>query len=156
MIQANFFDYAENSYRMFMLLYKNHCCFNDMAVNAANAIEKYLKHIAMVYENASLQQMPPYTTGADGFSGHNIKHILTTLETKGAITVNYPSKQAILRVNHYLYTAKYPDMLDSRVVNQQDIDNCKQGLVVCRNLTLDYIKAYENEHIDDQERAIEL
>lgn len=65
------------------------------------------------------------------------------------------SYRTILSSRKYLYCARYPEYDDSRMVNAQDIEKCRNSLVTARNLALDFIKQHDiqiSEEIDDIER----
>lgn len=79
---VNFFDFAENGYKYFMESYKAGIVYNDMAVNAANTVEKYLKHIAMLSSNCDVIHMPTWA------KDHNIKNLLSELMNRKIISIN--------------------------------------------------------------------
>ena len=91
-----FFDLAENGYDYFIKSYKAGFVSNDMAVNAANIIEKYLKHIAMLSENKTVHNMPSWARD------HNINKLICELSKRNIITVNNATLKTVLNAKTFL------------------------------------------------------
>ena len=107
MDSMTYLDFAENDYKYFMHSYESGYVANNMAANAQNTAEKYLKHLIDQYDHDE-QRLDLRTRT---LRTHNLSQLM-----------NY-------------FNARYPGD-NSFFVSKDDIEICKEGLDSCRELVL--------------------
>ena len=145
----SYLDFAENDYQFFMQCYRAGFVSNAMAVTASQAIEKYLKHLVVVSTGCNMRNMP------DWVGNHNIPRMMDELYKRNLVDIDYATHRAIETIKRYFYAARYPDLPDSLIVGVNEIEQCKLGLIICRNLTMNYLKDREEKTNQNYEENIE-
>lgn len=145
MNDTTYLDFAENDYKYFMYSYKSGYVENNMAENAQNAAEKYLKYLIDRYdydkERSNLKERVLRT--------HNLSPLLNYLSNEMNIQIPFDTRQYINALNSYYFNTGYPGE-NSFFVSRDDIEICKEGLETCRNFVLVLDKKWKKES-DDKE-----
>lgn len=145
MDSMTYLDFAENDYKYFMHSYKSGYVANNMAANAQNTAEKYLKHLIDQYDHD--EERLDLRTRV--LRTHNLSQLLNYLSNEMKASVPLETKRYINALNNYYFNARYPGD-NSFFVSQDDIEICKEGLEACRNLVLVLDEKWKEES-DDKE-----
>ena len=121
-----YLDFAENDYKYFMHSYESGYVANNMAANAQNTAEKYLKHLIDQYDHDE-QRLDLRTRT---LRTHNLSQLMNYLSNEMNIQIPLRVKRDINALNNYYFNARYPGD-NSFFVSKDDIEICKEGLDAC-------------------------
>ena len=131
MDSMTYLDFAENDYKYFMHSYESGYVANNMAANAQNTAEKYLKHLIDQYDHDE-QRLDLRTRT---LRTHNLSQLMNYLSNEMGMEIPLRVKRDINALNNYYFNARYPGD-NSFFVSKDDIEICKEGLDSCRELVL--------------------
>lgn len=131
MDSMTYLDFAENDYKYFMHSYESGYVANNMAANAQNTAEKYLKHLIDQYDHDE-QRLDLRTRT---LRTHNLSQLMNYLSNEMGMEIPLRVKRDINALNNYYSNARYPGD-NSFFVSKDDIEICKEGLDSCRELVL--------------------
>lgn len=133
-----YLDFAENDYSYFNANYEEGRVANNMAAEAQNACEKYLKHIIEQYDvNNELNHTGVLRT-------HNLQTLINYLKDEMNIQISNEEESCITCINGYYFDTRYPG--DSSVfATRSMIEKCHKALEMCRNITFEIIRDYEHD-----------
>ena len=143
---TTYLDFAENDYEYFMYSYKSGYVANNMAANAQNAAEKYLKHLIERYDH----DMERLDTRKRVLKIHNLSPLLNYLSNEMNVQISFDTRQYINALNSYYFNTGYPGD-DSFFVSRDDIEICKEGLEICRNFVLSLNEKWKKEKQNKEE-----
>lgn len=132
MAMKTYYDFAQNDYEYFSDSYERGAVWNSMAALAQNSCEKYLKHLIDRYQEVNSRSEMLEKT--DNLHSHSLSKLIRHLEANTDIRVPADAKAAMVQINGYYYSTRYPGD-DSIEVNEEDIANCKIAIEKCKELT---------------------
>lgn len=141
-----YLDFAENDYKYFMYSYKSGYVANNMAENAQNAAEKYLKYLIDRYDH----DIERLDTRKRVLRTHNLSPLLNYLSNEMNVQIPFDTRQYINALNSYYFNTGYPGE-DSFFVSRDDIEICKEGLEICRNFVLSLNEKWKKEKQNKEE-----
>lgn len=137
---TTYLDFVENDYKYFMHSYKSGYVANNMAENAQNATEKYLKYLIERYDH----DMERLDTRKRVLRTHNLSPLLNYLSNEMNVQIPFDTRQYINALNSYYFNTEYPGD-NSFFVSRDDIEICKEGLETCRNFVLSLNEKWKKE-----------
>lgn len=137
-----YLDFAENDYNFFMHNYQDGVIANNMAAEAQNACEKYLKHLIEEYDDG--------TNTSGHFShdrilkSHSLGNLINYIEEAMDISIPDQAKTDMLQISGYYFNTRYPGD-DSFFATETDMDKCAKALDSCRDFVLETVHEKEEE-----------
>ena len=104
MDSMTYLDFAENDYKYFMHSYESGYVANNMAANAQNTAEKYLKHLIDQYDHDE-QRLDLRTRT---LRTHNLSQLMNYLSNEMGMEIPLRVKRDINALNNYYFNARYP------------------------------------------------
>ena len=135
MKKYTYLDFAENDYQFFMHNYRTGVIANNMAAEAQNACEKYLKHLIEEYDD--IHNASAHFTHARILKARNLGNLLDYLMCAMNIRVPDRMYNELLQISEYSYTVRYPGD-DSFFAAKIDMDRCAKALDSCRDFVVNY------------------
>ena len=103
MDSMTYLDFAENDYKYFMHSYESGYVANNMAANAQNTAEKYLKHLIDQYDHDE-QRLDLRTRT---LRTHNLSQLMNYLSNEMGMEIPLRVKRDINALNNYYFNARY-------------------------------------------------
>lgn len=130
-----YFDFAENDYEFFMAAYKNGIVANQMAAIAQGICEKYLKHIITEYVRVEGEQKAQEKSSI--LRTHSLAKLLKYVRNN--LEDFQIDKRQVQMIDGYYFTTRYPGE-ESISIDQEDIEDCKTAVEICRESVMMYLK----------------
>ncbi len=142
----SYFDFAENDYMYFQECYKAGMVFNQMGAIAQGICEKYMKHI--VEEYVAPDSDEEYNEKERVLRTHSLTRLMRYIQE------NLPEFQVDrqkLRIIDGLYFAtRYPGD-DSISIGKEELDECQDAVLECREKTVCFMEAQKQRSPARQE-----
>lgn len=132
MAMTTYYDYAWNDHQFFDAAYQSGDVWNGMAALAQNCCEKYLKYLIERYHDADSKDAQ--YEKEDAMRSHNLNKLIRHLEQYTDLRISKLDKLSLMQINGFYFSARYPGE-DSMDVNREDIENCKEAVDTCKELT---------------------
>lgn len=125
-----YYDFAENSYEYLKFAVDNNIIANDMAAQAQNICERYLKHIIEEYYIADTSEKND--SKVKTLHSHSLMKILNFIKNDMNIDIDNDVEKSILYTDVFYFTSRYPGD-DSLTITKDNIENCFSGVNQCRD-----------------------
>ena len=147
MAKLSFLDYAEQDYLTFKTLYDANVSTNTMGYIAAQACEKYLKHVLCVaLDTTDYTHIPVQKEKL-----HSLKSIAFYLKDELGVSSKYEFRQNLGYISRLYFSMKYPGYEDSHIIDRDEIQMCARTLKECRDFTKTAVYFLENKKDAEQE-----
>lgn len=130
-----YFDFAENDYEFFMAAYRNGMIANQMGAIAQGICEKYLKHMITEYVPVEDEQTAQEKTGI--LRTHSLAKLLKFIRIH--LDDFQIDRKQVQMIDGYYFTTRYPGE-ESISIDQEDIEDCKTAVEICRDSVLKYMQ----------------
>lgn len=128
MDSMTYLDFAENVINILCIVMNQDMQPINMAANAQNTAEKYLKHLIDQYDHDE-QRLDLRTRT---LRTHNLSQLMNYLSNEMGMEIPLRVKRDINALNNYYFNARYPGD-NSFFVSKDDIEICKEGWILQEN-----------------------